>query len=59
MEFWRQAPPSHRSARPSMKAPGNLIRVFLIPFVEPISETLALGTLVWAADSLRDTELQP
>jgi hypothetical protein len=39
MEFWRQAPPSHRSARPSMKAPGNLIRVFLIPFVESISET--------------------
>jgi hypothetical protein len=58
MEFWRQAP--HQVIGASQcEGAGNLIRVFLIPFVESISETLALGTLVWAADSLRDPELQP
>jgi hypothetical protein len=59
MEGILASSPAKSSARPRVKAPGNLIRVFPIPFVESISETLALGTLEWAADSLRDTELQP
>jgi hypothetical protein len=36
---------------------GNLIRVSCIPFVEPNSESLALGTLAWTAGSLVHIEV--